>query len=173
MTRRKARRCVLGLLFALDVGKLSPEEVQSRLPEPEKSSGTGEKRASKGEEGFISQMVTGILARLTEIDSLLEPFSPEWPPRRMGAAERNILRIACYELLYREDIPPAVSINEAVVLAKRFGGEQSGKFVNGILGAISRSALMKRPLETRNDAAEPQVATKTLNKEVKGSKPQS
>jgi N utilization substance protein B len=135
MTRRGARKRILELLFEMDLGKASAEEILLKLPQGQS--------ADKGEEGFVSQAVREILSHLPELDPFIDSFSPEWPLRRMGAADRNALRIACYELLYREDIPLAVSINEAVVLAKKFGGEQSGKFVNGILGAISRSDRLR------------------------------
>lgn len=145
MTRRQARKRVLELLFEMDLGKVSPEDVLSKSP--------GGRVAARGEEVFISQAIKGILDNLPEIDAFIDSFSPEWPLHRMGAADRNVLRIACYELLYREDIPVAVSINEAVVLAKRFGGEGSGKFVNGVLGAVSRGALVKRTAQPGTGAA--------------------
>jgi N utilization substance protein B len=125
MTRRQARKRVLELLFEMDVGRVPPAEILSRLPNVEPT--------RHDETEFVARAVREIISELPKIDRLIDSFSPEWAIERMGAADRNVLRIGCYELLYREDIPPAVSINEAVVLAKKYGGEQSGKFVNGIL----------------------------------------
>lgn len=142
MTRRQARKRILELLFEMDVGKLSSEEILARLPHVPEGS---------GEERFFCEAIREILPRLPQIDDLINSFSPKWPLHRMGATDRNVLRVACYELFCRDDIPPAVSINEAVVLAKRFGGEQSGGFVNGILGAISRSGLEKLAREEQQD----------------------
>jgi len=135
MTRRQARKRILELLFEIDLGKITPAEMAPRLSQ-------GQSPAEK-EGDFVAQVVEGIVAHLAEIDRLIGSFSPQWPIGRMGAADRNVLRIACYELLYRDDIPPAVAINEAVLLAKKFGGAKSGKFVNGILGGIARSEQAK------------------------------
>lgn len=145
MTRRQARKRVLDLLFEMDLGNVAHDEVLSRLPVPQPD--------AKDEEAFVSVTMAGILDHLPEIDSFVDSFSPHWPLGRMGSADRNILRIACYELLYRQDIPAPVSINEAVVLAKKFGGEGSGKFVNGILGAISRSGSVSKVTHSSPAAA--------------------
>ena len=77
-----------------------------------------------------------------EIDALIERFSKNWKIRRMSCVDRNVMRIAVYELLYCQDIPPKVSINEAVDIGKKFGTEESGAFINGILDSI-REALEK------------------------------
>lgn len=78
----------------------------------------------------------GVTGSCRELDDLLSRFSSEWTLNRMAATDRSILRLALYELLYREDIPVEVSVNEAVELAKKYGEEDSGRFVNGILGAV-------------------------------------
>jgi N utilization substance protein B len=86
--------------------------------------------------GFTFQLVTGIREHLSGINNVITKYAPEWPLQQITVIDRNILRIGVFELLYSPDIPPKVAINEAIELAKTFGGESSGKFVNGVLGAI-------------------------------------
>ena len=152
MTRRQARRRVLEFIFEVDLGRVPPQEMLSRFSE-------GPAGAGGEEDEFVSEAVIGILAHLAELDEFIDSFSPQWPLYRMGAAERNVLRFACYELRYRDDIPPPVCINEAVVLAKRFGGEGSGKFVNGILGAVSRSDALRETASAGPDVGIAEGAT--------------
>jgi len=87
---------------------------------------------------FIYQLVENILNYLSEIDKIIEKAAPEWPLEQINIVDRNILRIGLSELLYgkKEEVPPKVAINEAIELAKSFGGESSGKFVNGVLGTV-------------------------------------
>ena len=87
---------------------------------------------------FIWQLVEGVKEHLTQLDKIIEKAAPEWPIEQINIIDRNILRIGLYELLYgnKKDVPPKVAINEAIELAKMFGGESSGRFVNGVLGTI-------------------------------------
>ena len=87
---------------------------------------------------FISTLLKNILAKQPEIDLIIEKAAPAWPIDRISVVDRNVLRIGLYELLFgdRGEVPPKVAINEAIELAKTFGGENSGKFVNGVLGAV-------------------------------------
>ncbi len=85
---------------------------------------------------FFETLVNGVITTKSEIDSLIERFSKNWQINRMSCVDRNVMRIAVYELLYCEDIPPKVSINEAVDLGKKFGTEESGAFINGIMDSI-------------------------------------
>ena len=89
---------------------------------------------------LIWQLVSGIIKRLADIDKIIEKAAPEWPIDQITIVDRNILRIGLYELLYadKKEVPPKVAINEAIELAKSFGGESSGKFINGVLGTIYR-----------------------------------
>ncbi len=89
----------------------------------------------------------GVLDHCREIDGLIERYSENWSLERITSIDRTILRIAIFELLYREDIPPKVTLNEAVDLGKRFGSENSGGFVNGILDRIL-CEVVKRPVGT-------------------------
>jgi N utilization substance protein B len=91
------------------------------------------------DKAFIEQLVRGVDKRQTELDDVVRPVAPEWPIEQIARIDRIILRIGVYELLHEPDVPPKVAINEAVELAKAFGGENSSKFVNGVLGTVLRS----------------------------------
>lgn len=86
------------------------------------------------------QIVEGVEKHLKQIDKIIEKSAPEWPLEQITLVDRNILRIGLYELLFgnQEEVPPKVAINEAIELAKTFGGESSGKFINGVLGTVYR-----------------------------------
>jgi len=88
---------------------------------------------------FLELIVNGVLDHRLELDSIISQFAPEWPIERLDPVERSILEIGTYELLMT-DTPPPVAINEAVDLAKEFGDDTAGKFVNGVLGSIARNA---------------------------------
>lgn len=89
-------------------------------------------------DGFVWQLVTGVIQYLKEINSIIEKAAPQWPINQINIVDRNILRIGLYELLFgdKEAVPPKVAINEAIELAKGFGGESSGRFINGVLGTV-------------------------------------
>lgn len=87
---------------------------------------------------FISKLVNGVDKHLAKLDSTLQPVAPEWPIDQIARIDRVVLRIGLYELLFDKDVPPKVVINEAVELAKSFGGDNSSKFVNGVLGTLLR-----------------------------------
>ncbi len=87
---------------------------------------------------FIAELVRGVDEKHKEIDLLLQPIAPDWPIDQIARMDRMVLRIGAYELLFGTDVPPKVVINEAVELAKGFGGENSSKFVNGVLGTVLR-----------------------------------
>ncbi|NPB09080.1 MAG: transcription antitermination factor NusB [Thermodesulfobacteria bacterium] len=133
--RRKGREIAVQILYQADVAGVPLTEAFSTYegyfsPSP---------RALE----FAKELVNGVAEKQEEIDALIEKFSKHWKLSRMSAIDRNILRLATYELLYRPDIPPKVSINEAVELAKAFGSEESAAFVNGILDAIYREVVLK------------------------------
>lgn len=87
---------------------------------------------------FIKQLVSGVDSQAAELDAKLQPVAPEWPIDQIARMDRLVLRIGLYELENEEDVPPKVVINEAVELAKAFGGDNSSKFVNGVLGTLLR-----------------------------------
>lgn len=89
---------------------------------------------------FIRQLVNGVVEHLPQLDKIIEKAAPQWPIQQVAVVDRNVLRLGLYELLFgnRDQVPPKVAINEAIELAKSFGGESSGKFVNGVLGTVYR-----------------------------------
>ena len=95
---------------------------------------------------FFIKLVTGVLEAKPQIDTLIERFSKNWRVRRMSCVDRNIMRVAVFEMLFCHDIPPKVSINEAIDVGKKFGTEESGAFINGILDSI-RNAIEAKPVE--------------------------
>ena len=90
------------------------------------------------DESFIWQLVTGVVANLKEINEIIARAAPQWPISQISIVDRNVLRIGIYELLFGDKVtvPPKVAINEAIELAKSFGGDNSGKFTNGVLGTV-------------------------------------
>lgn len=106
--------------------------------------------AEKGIQGkerqFSEDLIRGVLEHLGELDKLLKQYAEHWDIHRMGAVDRNVMRVALFEMLHRPDIPPVVSINEAVDIAKEFSSHESGRFVNGILDRACRE--LRRPHRT-------------------------
>ena len=94
---------------------------------------------------FVWQLVNGVKDHLSQIDKIIEKAAPEWPLDQITIIDRNVLRMGLYELLYenKEEVPPKVAINEAIELAKTFGGESSGKFINGVLGTVYKEIEKK------------------------------
>jgi N utilization substance protein B len=92
------------------------------------------------EKDFVLKLIDGVMTQREKIDAIIERAAPEWPLEQIQIVDRNVLRIGIYELLYgnRDEVPPKVAINEAIELAKNFGGEASGRFINGVLGTIYR-----------------------------------
>lgn len=90
------------------------------------------------DEKFIERLVQGIATRQAALDNVIQPIAPEWPLDQIARMDRLILRIGTYELLHENSVPPKVVINEAIELAKSFGGDNSSKFINGVLGTILR-----------------------------------
>ncbi len=91
--------------------------------------------------GFVKSLIQGVMKHLSRIDVYISKYATEWPLEQITIVDRNILRIGVYELVLDDDIPAKVAINEAIEIAKAFGGESSGKFVNGVLGAIYKDML--------------------------------
>lgn len=91
--------------------------------------------------GYVDKTIQAILEQQKDIDKRIVEFAPEWPLENMTTIDRNVLRLGVYELEFAEAIPSKVAINEAIELAKTFGGEASGRFVNGVLGAIYKARL--------------------------------
>jgi len=130
--RRLAREMVLKVLFQIDIGKVDVDLALETILEEEESCWVKE---------FVRSLVRGTIDNLDKIDEMINRFAREWTVDRMAGVDRNVLRLAVYEVLFLDDIPSAVSINEAVELAKIYGTEESSKFINGILGNIVRNVL--------------------------------
>ncbi|MSU31606.1 MAG: transcription antitermination factor NusB [Pedosphaera sp.] len=101
---------------------------------------------------FGDALIRGVLSHLEAVDAAIMKHAKNWDLRRMAVVDRNVMRLAVYEMLYRDDIPPVVSINEAVDVAKKFSTADSGKFVNGILDKVKTEIL--RPARTAKDSAD-------------------
>lgn len=127
-TRRRARELAMQALFYMDINNKSSQELVELFCQ---NFSTSPKAMP-----FFLKLVTGVLEAKPEIDALIERFSKNWKIHRMSLVDRNVMRIAVYELLYCTDIPSKVSINEAVDVGKKFGSEESGAFINGIIDSI-------------------------------------
>lgn len=95
-----------------------------------------EMSVAEEDRAFVFELVEGVASRADEIDQIIVKHAPEWPIEQIPPVDRNVLRVGIFELMFLKQVPPKVAINEAVELGKTFGGESSGKFVNGVLGAI-------------------------------------
>ncbi len=127
--RTQGRELALQLLYQVDLrGDDVLKEVDAYLD--------GESGGDPEIRGFARELIHGYLERRVEIDRRIEEVARNWQLRRMAAIDRNILRLGTYELLYRNDIPPLVAINEAIEIAKKYSTKNSGPFVNGILDNI-------------------------------------
>jgi N utilization substance protein B len=104
-------------------------------------------RDSIEDTNFVSDVVAGVHTHQVSIDGIIAPAAPEWPVEQIAKIDKIILRIGVYELMIKRDVPPKVAINEAVELAKTFGGENSSKFINGVLGTIYRNSDFYEPEE--------------------------
>ena len=103
---------------------------------------------------FIRKLVEGVSKKRAELDEILRPLAPEWPIDQIARMDRMVLRMGLYELLHDKDVPPKVVINEAVELAKSFGGDNSSKFINGVLGSALRALEEGKP-KTKPKKAKP------------------
>ena len=137
-TRRISREQALQALFYMDVQQSPPEDPVGLFC----SCFTQDRPAGS----FFHRIVNGVSENRRTIDATIERFSSNWKLSRMSCVDRNILRIAVFELLYCPDIPPKVSINEAIDVGKRFGTDESGAFINGILDSI-RLAMERKEVE--------------------------
>jgi len=99
------------------------------------------------DKGFAKELVKGVLDNQEEIDALITKYAPAWPLPQITVVDRNILRLGTYELRHADAVPSKVAINEAIELAKSYGGESSGKFVNGVLGAIFKDMIASGDLK--------------------------
>ena len=136
--RRQTREWIIQFLFQLD---FNPEPIDSALKDF-----WNEKDPIEREKTYAEEIIKGVVQRKDELDDRLSQYAKRWDSDRMGAVDRTVMRVALFEMLYREDVPPVVSINEAVHFAKDFSSFQSGRFVNGVLDRIRKD--IDRPART-------------------------
>lgn len=152
-SRHLSRALVLQTLFESDMtGMLTLDATRAVLKRNAQEFSLG-----SSDRAFAEALLSGVISKIDEVNAVIEKAAPQWPLAQVAPIDRNVLRIGLYELLFgdRTSVPPKVALNEAIELAKSFGGEQSGKFVNGVLGAVYRdigepekSAITKQSLET-------------------------
>ncbi|MFZ5898561.1 MAG: transcription antitermination factor NusB [Bacillota bacterium] len=128
LTRRRAREVALQALFQIDVGGAEEAEAIERTIQM--------LELEAADCSFVKEIVSGVRGHLAHLDGVIARQSKDWRLERIANVDRNILRMALYEILYRDDVPDNVAVNEAIELAKTFGSEESGRFVNGILGKV-------------------------------------
>jgi len=131
--RHLSRSVVLQTLFEQDFRQYPIDSTKEALKR-----NVSEFASAAGDLPFMEELMRGVLARSADLDLVIEKAAPEWPLARIAPVDRSVLRLGLYELLFsdREKVPAKVAINEAIELAKSFGGENSGRFVNGVLGAV-------------------------------------
>ncbi|MDO8531523.1 MAG: transcription antitermination factor NusB [Dehalococcoidia bacterium] len=127
-SRRKARVLAFQVLFEVDCTRHDVESVLQHVLEDAKMEPLLEE--------FAQRLARGVRARQREIDGIIQRLAPAWPVGQLAPVDRNILRVALFEILFDNETPPKAAINEAVEIAKLFGGEASPKFVNGVLGSL-------------------------------------
>lgn len=130
--RTRARECALKILYAVDIRKDSFEDC-ARIFWENHPAITNEIKE------FSAFLIKGVAKNRDFIDSVISKYATNWQIQRMPIIDRNILRLATFELLLDEEIPPKVSINEAIEMAKKYGDKDSGKFVNGVLDKINKA----------------------------------
>lgn len=129
MSRREARELAFKIIYAIDMGKNTIQDaadIAITKPMDEK------------QRQFIINRAQGVVGNFEKIDNVINKYSSNWDVCRMASTDRNILRLAVYEILYCDDVPLSVSINEAVELSKKYCNVDSYKFINGILGSVSK-----------------------------------
>ncbi len=131
-TRHKARTIALQALYEVDSAARRPEVVVERL--------LSEADLSEENSAFVRELVDGAVLKKDDIDRNIKKFAPAWPVEQIAMVDRNILRLAIFEILFDNKVPVKVAISEAVELAKTFGSENSAKFINGVLGSVSTLA---------------------------------
>ena len=135
-SRHLARSIAMQALFEWDFNGKKPAALDDIVERNKKEFGVG----LDEEYPFIDRLIKGTVDHLSKIDQVITQAAPEWPIEQITSADRAILRLGLYELLFggHAEVPPKVAINEAIELAKSFGGESSGRFVNGVLGTVYR-----------------------------------
>lgn len=142
MGRREQREQIFKLLFRIEFNEKEDMPEQLRLFFEE-----AEETVAESDEQYMTAKYNKIMEKLSQIDALLNEKAEKWTTDRMGKAELTILRLAVYEILYDEEVPTGVAINEAVELAKKFGQDNGGAFVNGVLAKFAAASARHEPEE--------------------------
>ena len=129
--RRAGRECALQMLYGRDIGKISDDEILRAYREMDEF--------TPGAREFAEQLFTGVAARIDELDRLIQSHAQNWRLGRMAAVDRNVIRIAVFELISGGKSPDSAIINEAIELARKFSTQDSAQFVNGILDSVRKS----------------------------------
>lgn len=139
ISRRMARQAALEVLYQIEVSDALPDEVFN----------TRQRVKGQPVADFTYNAVKGVISNQEYIDKLIDQCSENWSIDRISVIDKNIMRIAIYEMVFENDIPFSISINEAIELAKRYGSEDSGKFINGV---VAKVATVLRPVKKRTNA---------------------
>jgi N utilization substance protein B len=138
--RRQAREWVVQFLFQTE---FNPEELDQALDDFWNDE---EKKPLDRDRNYVNEVIRGVIEQQMKIDRTIKRYTDNWDVDRLGVLDRIVLRVAVYEMLFRDDVPPVVSINEAIEIAKAFSGQKSARFVNGVLDRIQKE--LKRPART-------------------------
>lgn len=151
--RHLARTVAMQTLYEWDFNHPLAESEKISSKEIEELTASNKQEFAPGldDQGFVDTLIHGVLKHHQEIDGLIVKYAPEWPIQQITTVDRNILRIGIFELKFTTDVPAKVAINEAIELAKSFGGESSGKFVNGVLGAIYKEMPHEEEPEAKSE----------------------
>jgi N utilization substance protein B len=130
--RRQAREWVVQFLFQTE---FNPEELDQALDDFWNDE---EKAPLDRDRNYVNEVIHGVIEQQKKIDRSIKRYTDNWDVDRLGVLDRIVLRVAVYEMLFRDDVPPVVSINEAIEIAKAFSGQKSARFVNGVLDRIQK-----------------------------------
>jgi N utilization substance protein B len=123
------------------------------------------------DKGFVQELVENVVSHAAKVDAIITQFAPDWPIEQITNVDRAILRIGTYELKFSENIPSKVAINEAIELAKTFGGESSGRFVNGVLGAVYKDMVAKGEIKEADKVEKPKKEASAEGEAEEGAVP--
>ncbi len=130
--RRRTRALVMQALYEADTVEHSAADVLSER--------LSDAALSRRDSEFARGLLDGVFSNAAKIDNMIAEFAPHWPIEQMAVVDRNILRMAIYEIMLSQDTPPRVAVNEAVELAKAYGGDSAPRFINGVLGSVMRAS---------------------------------
>ena len=148
-SKRMARELAMQFLFECDMLQVVPEFTrwETFFEQIRDEHGLRDKRFARKSREYAEELFTGVAVHLDEIDDTIRAQSENWDFARLATVDRNVMRVAVFEMLYKEDVPPVVSINEAVEIAMDYSGEKAGSFINGVLNGVKNN-LSRSPRES-------------------------